>query len=729
MPLKYHYELEWLLIIAIPESDFLEAINKNTYQTIVFSIIILLIAIIIGSLTTCWINQAIVELSLFSQNLAKGNWDIKHKSNPINELEHLSQSFILMSQKLQNNLIKLQEKEQSLKQFLEAIPVGISVNTPDGNIFYINQQGKKLFSNQILEDNFSQNFNSNLINNNQEYLSLIQAVQEKSIYREDIEINQENIMIPLAIWATPIYDHQGNLIYTLTTFLDITDRKKAENLLQNYNETLQLEIKQQTLEIAEAKEKAEVANHAKSAFLANMSHELRSPLNVVLGFTRLMIKGDNLSQEIKENLGIIKSSGEHLLNLINNVLDLTKIEAGKTILNCHDFSLDNLLKDIEMLFTLKAEEKNINLQICRGDNLPCFINTDGIKLRQVLINLIDNALKFTSQGMIIVTVNRSALLTEIDDKNLNKIELNFSIEDTGKGIPEKELENIFQPFQQIEINKDYAEGTGLGLAISRQFINLMGGNIEVNSKKGMGSKFTFNIVVTEVNNQMITEEKIIPQVISLAKNQPNYRLLIVDDKPLNRQLLRKILQPLGFDLKEAQNGKEAITIWQQWQPDLIWLDMKMPIMDGYDTVKYIKNNSQGKNSIIIALTASALISERNLILDAGCDDFLAKPFLEIDIYRMLEKHLRVSYIYQEENLLTKVKLERKKVLLTSEDLKFMPLEWRKLMYENALKLNEEEMLFLINKIPEEKLQIKKQLREMINNFDIDIIIQLLTLEN
>lgn len=697
----------------------------------------MLIAIIIGSLTTSWINQSIVELSLFSQNLAKGNWNIKHKSNPINELENLSQSFILMSQKLQNNLIQLQEKEQSLKQFLEAIPVGISVNTPDGNIFYINQQGKKLFNNQIFEDNsidnLSKDFDVNLMNSNQEYsqeyLTLTQATQEKFTYREDIEIHQGNIIIPLAIWATPIYDHQGNLIYTLTTCLDITDRKKAENLLQNYNKTLQLEIKQQTLELAEAKEKAEVANHAKSAFLANMSHELRSPLNVVLGFTRLMIKGDNLSSEIKENLGIIKSSGEHLLSLINNVLDLTKIEAGKTILNCHDFSLDNLLKDIKILFTLKAEEKNINLQIYRGNNLPHFINTDAIKLRQVLINLVDNALKFTSQGMIVITVNSSVLLAEDNDKTSKKIDLIFTVEDTGLGIPEEEIENIFKPFQQIESNKTYTEGTGLGLAISRQFINLMGGNIYVNTKERMGSKFTFNIIVQQGNNQITKEEKFYPKIIGLAKNQPNYNLLIVDDKPLNRQLLIKILQPLGFNLKEAQNGKEAITIWQQWQPDLIWLDMKMPIMNGYDTVKYIKNHSQGKNSIVIALTASALISERNLILNAGCDDFLAKPFLEIDIYRMLEKYLGVSYIYQEENVLTEVKIERKEVRLTPDDFKFMPLKWRKLMYENAVKLNEEKMLLLIDRIPEENLYIKEKLIYLINNFDMDIIIKLFTLKN
>ena len=506
--------------------------------------------------------------------------------------------------------------------------------------------------------------------------------------------------------------------------------QRATLKLRKNEEALERRVAERTAELAIAKEKAEVANQTKSTFLANMSHELRSPLNAVLGFAQLMIRSHSLPAEHQENVTIINRSGEHLLTLINNILDLSKIEAGRITLNAKNFDLHRLLDDLEDMFKLKAEEKGLQLVFEHDSHLPRYLRTDEVKLRQVLINLLSNALKFTESGGVSVRSFAEEEVENFSESSLSSSSpqqiITFEVEDTGPGIASEELDSLFEAFVQTGTGIQAQEGTGLGLPISRKFVQMMGGEIQVSSEVGCGSTFKFDICADLVDDAEMDSKQPAHRVIALEPNQVRYRILIVDDKQINRQLLVKFLAPLGFELREASNGREAIAIWDEWEPQLIWMDMRMPVMDGYEATKQIKNHIKGQATAIVALTASVLEEERAVILSAGCDDFLRKPFREEDIFDAMSKHVGVRYIYEDQVAVNSSNIKATEPQsLTPDAFANLPTEWLVSLKQAILNLDLDLITNVIEQIRQENPLLANALNNCINDFEYDTILTLI----
>ncbi len=629
-PFSDQFGLNWLIVVVVPESDFMAQINANTRTTILLCLGALLLATFLGLITSRWITKPIRHLSLASAAIASGDLNQKVEVKSVNELGILSQSFNQMAAQLKESF-------------------------------------------------------------------------------EQLEIRVEQ-------------------------------------------RTAQLNKAKKVAEVA--KEAADAANRAKSEFLANMSHELRTPLNAILGFTQVMNRDSSLTQEQQENLGIISRSGEHLLSLINDVLDMSKIEAGQMTLSENSFDLYRLLDTIEEMLQLKAESKGLQLQMELAPEVPQYVYSDSRKLRQVLINLLGNAIKFTQKGGVKLrvgreqgrqlaalegkrqkakgkrnnqqsTINNQQLTNNKQQTTNNKQQttIHFEVSDTGPGIAPDELESLFDPFVQTSTGRKSQQGTGLGLPISRKFVQLMGGEIAVSTQLGRGTIFKFDIQVEPTEAADMETEKPTRRVIGLEPGQTSYRILVVDDRWENRRLLAKLLTPIGFEVSEAENGQEAIALWSSWEPHLIWMDMRMPVINGYEATQQIKSHLKGQATVIIALTASTLEEERAVVLSAGCDDFVRKPFREEVIFEKMAQYLGLRYVYEQ---LAPVSGQSQSVSekLTKEALAVMPPEWLAQLHQAAAKINAKLIGELIAQIPEEHQPLAQALWEKVNNFDFDRIMNL-----
>jgi signal transduction histidine kinase/DNA-binding NarL/FixJ family response regulator len=569
-PWRDELGIDWLMVVAVPEADFMGQIDANTRSTILLCLLALAIATVLAFYTSRWITQPILQLSRASEALAQravladfadGEFEQKAEQSHVNELNVLAQSF---------NRMALQLRE-------------------------------------------------------------------------------------------------------------------SFTALAKTNEELEIRVEERTTELKVAKEVADGANLAKSEFLANMSHELRTPLNGILGYAQILQNSNNLPDKERKGISIIHQCGSHLLTLINDILDLSKIEAQKMELYPTNFHFLSFLQGVAEICGIKAEQKGIDFVYQPDARLPSGIEADEKRLRQVLINLLGNAIKFTEEGAVTFKVE---VIGNAQEEQLPIQKIRFQVEDTGVGITSEQLEKIFLPFEQVGSIKKQSEGTGLGLAISQKIVVMMGSTIEVKSQAAKGSVFWFDVEIPEATEWAARSKVFQPGSIVGFKGE-KCKILVVDDRWENRSVIVNLLEPIGFELVEADNGQEGLAKAIKFQPDLILTDISMSMIDGFEMIQNLRQSSDFKNLKVIVSSASVFETDRQKSLDAGADDFIPKPVQASDLFKKLQMHLGLEWIYERASYSSGLEIsksdENSPSLLTAKDIFPPPQEELAQLYELALK--------------------------------------------
>ncbi|MCX6303450.1 MAG: PAS domain S-box protein [Bacteroidetes bacterium] len=590
------------------------------------------------------------------------------------------------------------------KALFDVLPVGITISDAEGHIIESNKVAGTLLGISPEEQE------KRLINGEEwsiirpdgtimpasEYPSVRALTERRQIDNKVMGIVKDGRQVTwINVSAAPVpLEGYGVAI----AYSDITEQKKGEAGL------------------LKAMLDAETANKAKSMFLANMSHEIRTPLNAIIGFSQLLKRDKTLSEIQKEyNVSIIRA-GEHLLTLINDILELSKVEAGRIVLNPVNVDLHKFCKDLQLIFRERAQSKHLQFVFETADNLPRHAAIDESKLRQIFINLIGNAIKFTDEGGVTVRVRYKKVIN-------GSGYLHVEIQDTGAGIADDELTNLFKPFIQTTTGIKKGSGSGLGLALSRELAILMGGDITVSSKAGAGSVFAFHVGINE-GQRPDGESATTKHVVSIDKARKTYRILVVDDKPENLQAVVTLLRVVGFETHEAANGEDAIGQVEKWAPDLIIMDLRMPVMDGYEATRRIKSTGKGADIPVIVLTASTFVDDRDRIEAIGIQGFVCKPFLENELFDVIGKVLNITYVYEDE--ISSSQTYKDDVEVFTADVEKLPDGLRLKMLEALGVADIRQLKKLISTIDRNNSSLAQVLMTLAKNYDYDHLKLILT---
>ncbi len=683
-------------------------LKEGDRRLLLFSVaLILIILASVAGAAYFFVRNALMKplrrLNEITNRYAAGIYDASDIVLPYVEFQPLGRALTVMGEKIAEQIGKVRDAEAKYRRIVDTANEGVWVFGPDMLTSFVNARMAEMLGYSATE--------------------MIGHPEEEFMFEEDApdhlrrmenrkrglrEFSERRLRRKdgTAVWAlvsaTPILDSAREFLGSDALVTDITERRRSEEELRRYKDQLEETVKQRTEELLVARDAAEAANKAKSVFLATMSHELRTPLNSILGFSNLMRREPEISASQRERLDIINRSGEHLLTLINDILDISKIESGELQLEEAPVNIHQEIQEILSMMNVRAREKGLNFRVRQSDDFPRCVNVDPGKLRQILINLIGNGIKFTDAGGIILRAG-------IAEGGGGAVRLRFEVEDTGPGIRTEEAERIFCPFEQLKRVPAAEAGTGLGLTICKQYVKLMGGVIGVTSEFGKGSVFYFEIPVTVLPEDAIPAVPRRGRVIGIEGARPDHRILIVEDEPEGRLLLHKLLEPWGFNLRDAANGKEAVEIFDDWRPDLIWMDIRMPVMDGTEATRRIRRAEGGAQTKVVALTAHALEEERAEIMGAGCDGLVRKPYREHEIFEAITKYLGVVFLYAGEEVPA---VEEQPPRLTTDQLCGLPKEMTDELLKAAELLDGPRILKVIGRIAERDKELGEVLRRM-----------------
>ena len=435
-------------------------------------------------------------------------------------------------------------------------------------------------------------------------------------------------------------------------------------------------------------------------------------MNAILGFSQLLLRDPQLTGYQRQQLTTVSRSGEHLLEIINDILEMARIESGRTTLNPTTFDLRQMLDELERMFSLRTAGKNLSFRVKHDGELPYRALADQTRLRQVFINLLGNAVKFTPSGGGVVL--RVGVTPEVD----GMLRLRAEVEDDGMGISAQDQEKLFQPFFQASSGKQITGGTGLGLAISREFVRLMGGDLTVSSRLGAGSTFRFHVRIGPGEPSALLANSVpAPRVLYLLPGQPACRVLVVDDLPVNRDLLLRLLSPLGFELRTAADGADAVAQCQAWSPHLVLLDLRMPIMDGYEAARRIRA-AHGSAVKLIAVSASVFAEHRLLALDAGIDLFLGKPFQDADLLEQIRKLTGIDYVYERSpSAADTIQPDNRTTRPAASDIRALPADLVTRLREATRSAEYDEMLALVTQVTALNPALGRQFRDWVEQYD------------